>query len=406
MTPSRGRTPSPVDLPVALTVAGSDSGGGAGIQADLQTMAANRAFGTSVVTAVTAQNTTGVASSHVLPLKEIEAQYDAVTDDFDVRAAKTGMLATAEVVETVARWTREAAFPVVVDPVMVAESGDRLLTPAAEEAYEQLVAAATLVTPNADEAAVLTDIDPTTPDEQAAAGETLVNMGAGAALVKGGHGDGKTVHDTLVTPHGTETFTHPRVATADTHGSGCTLSSAIAARLAHGEELTAAVEQATGFMERAVRYAHDVGEGAGPVNHLVDLRNDASREQTREAVAGLAARLDGVETTGIAGATPYAETAEDVFCVEDGDATFGECGLATALLSAREAAPSMRFAVETPPRFGEVADELNVPVTDRPDGGAFDVDVTAVVGDETTRFVGSDPDTVVNAVHDAAEAAE
>ena len=140
MTPSRGRTPSPVDLPVALTVAGSDSGGGAGIQADLQTMAANRAFGTSVVTAVTAQNTTGVASSHVLPLEEIEAQYDAVTDDFDVRAAKTGMLATAEVVETVARWTREAAFPVVVDPVMVAESGDRLLTPAAEEAYEQLVA--------------------------------------------------------------------------------------------------------------------------------------------------------------------------------------------------------------------------------------------------------------------------
>jgi hypothetical protein len=116
--------------------------------------------------------------------------------------------------------------------------------------------------------------------------------------------------------------------------------------------------------------------------------------------------LDGVETTGIAGATPYAETAEDVLCVEDGDATFGECGLATALLSAREAAPSMRFAVETPPRFGEVADELNVPVTDRPDGGAFDVDVTAVVGDETTRFVGSDPDTLVNAVHDAAEAVE
>ncbi|PSQ23971.1 bifunctional hydroxymethylpyrimidine kinase/phosphomethylpyrimidine kinase [Halobacteriales archaeon QS_9_67_17] len=374
MTPSRGRTPSPVDLPVALTVAGSD--------------------------------TTGVASSHVLPMEEIEAQYDAVTGDFDVRAAKTGMLATTEVVETVARWTREAAFPVVVDPVMVAESGDRLLTPAAEEAYEQLVAAATLVTPNADEAVVLTGIDPTTPDEQAAAGEKLVNMGAGAALVKGGHGDGETVHDTLVTPHGTETFTHPRVATADTHGSGCTLSSAVAARLAHGEELTAAVEQATGFMERAVRYAHDVGDGAGPVNHLVDLRNDARREQTREAVAGLAAQLDGIETTGVAGATPYAETAEDVLCTEDGDATFGECGLATALLSAREAAPSMRFAVETPPRFGEVASELDVPVTDHPDEDVFDGGVAAVVNDEATRFVGSDPDAVVNAVREAAEAAE
>jgi len=279
MTANGRRTPAPTTRPVALTVAGSDSGGGAGIQADLKTMDATGAFAASVVTAVTAQNTRGVESTHVLPVDDIAAQYDAVTGDFDVRAAKTGMLATAEVVERVARWTREAPFPVVVDPVMVAASGDRLLSEDAEDAYEELVAAATLVTPNTAEAAVLTGIDPGTPDEQAAAGERLLEMGAGAALVTGGHAGGETVHDVLVTPQGTTTHAGPRVATDATHGSGCTLSAAVAARLATGADLPEAVEGAVEFVRRAVRHAHDIGGGPGAVNHLVDLRDGAGDEQ-------------------------------------------------------------------------------------------------------------------------------
>jgi len=278
MMPDGRRTPAPTERPVALTVAGSDSGGGAGVQADLKTMEATGAFATSVVTAVTAQHTRGVESTHVLPLEEIAAQYDAVTEDFDVRAAKTGMLATAEVVEAVARWTREAPFPVVVDPVMVAESGDRLLSADAEDAYEELVAAATLVTPNTAEAAVLTGIDPETPDEQATAGERLLELGAGAALVTGGHAGGEAITDVLVTPQGTTAHAGPRVATDATHGSGCTLSSAVAARLAAGADLADAVDDAVAFVGRAIRYGHDVGEGPGAVNHLVDLRDGAADE--------------------------------------------------------------------------------------------------------------------------------
>ncbi|AGN00707.1 phosphomethylpyrimidine kinase [Salinarchaeum sp. Harcht-Bsk1] len=266
------QAPSPTEPPVALSIAGSDSGGGAGIQADLQTMAAHGVYGTTAITAVTAQNTRGVEDSHVLPVEVVEAQYDAVLSDFDVKAIKTGMLATTPIVEAVADRVADAGLPAVVDPVMVATSGDRLLTEDAEAAYEDLIAEATLVTPNADEASVLTGTEVTGRESAERAGDALLEMGADAALIKGGHVAGDPIRDVLVTPERTQVFEHGRVDTEATHGSGCALSSAIAALLARGEPLDAAVGEGTDFLERAVRHHYDVGQGPGAVNHLVDLR--------------------------------------------------------------------------------------------------------------------------------------
>jgi hydroxymethylpyrimidine kinase/phosphomethylpyrimidine kinase len=366
------RRPAPTEKPVVLTIAGSDSGGGAGIQADLKTIEATGGFGTSAVTAVTAQNTTGVASSHVLPLEELEAQLDAVLSDFDVRAAKTGMLATAEVVETVADYAADFEFPLVVDPVMVAATGDRLLTEAAEEAYEDLIAEATVVTPNADEAAVLTDVEPEDEAGARLAGQRVLTMGADAALVKGGHIPGDEVLDVLVTEEAIETARHPRIDTDATHGSGCTLSAAIATRLARGEPLVDAVGRSVDFMERAVRYHHDVGRGPGAVHHLVDLRNDAARDETAERVTDIVEWFveENVRPLvpevgmNVVAATPYAEEPGDAAAVDgritktlDGIAPnrgvrFGASShVARFLLGAREYHPRFRFAVNC--RFDE-----------------------------------------------------
>jgi len=278
----------PITAPVALTIAGSDSGGGAGIQADLKTMTRHGVFGTSVVTATTAQHTRGVEDVRPVEPEHVTSQYDAVIDDFAVGAVKTGMLATAPIVETVADALAGFEGPVVVDPVMVAATGDRLLSPAAEDAYDDLIAAATLVTPNADEAAVLIGEPIETPEDAERAGRELVDRGVDAALIKGGHlddgddGSGETVIDTLViagenTRIGSENdgeavsirFENPRIDTDATHGSGCTLSSAIAARLARGESLGDAVGAAVGEMHEAVRRGYDVGKGPGPVNPTV-----------------------------------------------------------------------------------------------------------------------------------------
>jgi hydroxymethylpyrimidine/phosphomethylpyrimidine kinase len=360
------RTHAPVDPPVALTVAGTDSGGGAGVGADLQTMAAHGVFGTSVVTATTAQNTHEVADTNVLPVEHVRAQYRAVADDFDVRAVKTGMLATAPVVEAVADLLADLDAPAVVDPVMVAASGDRLLSAAAEDAYDDLLAAATLATPNADEAGVLAGGEVATADDARWAGEAIRETGADAVLVKGGHLDGDEVVDTLVTADGVERFTHPRVATDATHGSGCVLSSAVAARLASGTALDAAVGATTRFLERAVRYGADVGRGPGAVNPLVDLRDDAAREPTAEAVAALARSAAGRDVRplvpdrglSVVGATPSAETTDDVAALDgrvvrtrDGVARVGGVRFgstdptARALVDTRESAPDLRFAV-------------------------------------------------------------
>ena len=310
--------------PVALTVAGSDSGGGAGIQADLKTMEARGVFGTSAVTSVTAQHTRGVESTHVLPVAEVDAQISAVRDDFDVGAVKTGMLATEPIVDCVTDHVRDWEIPAVVDPVMVATSGDRLLASAAEQAYEDLVASATVVTPNADEAAVLTGISVDDEAAMRAAGTALVEMGATAALVKGGHVDTGDVVDLLVTGSETHRFESERVDTDATHGSGCTLSSAIAAELARGESLVESVAAGIDLMRRAVRYPLDVGEGPGSVHHLVGLRERAARQPTSEAVERVVDRVVAAEARqlvpevgmNVAGATPYAEATAEVAAVE------------------------------------------------------------------------------------------
>jgi hydroxymethylpyrimidine/phosphomethylpyrimidine kinase len=258
---------------VALTIAGSDSGGGAGIQADLKTFHQFGVFGTTVVCAVTAQNTRGVTAWEALPASLVAAQIDAVAVDLPPGGVKTGMLGSAELVATVADGITRHGLPhYVLDPVMVATSGDRLLEPLAERLIvERLVPLAMLVTPNLDEARILVEDDVTTPDAMERAGRSLLRRGAKAALIKGGHLAGDHVVDVLVTPNGARRYTHPRIATRSTHGTGCTLSAAITAGLALGRPLEQAVEDALDFVHRAIAAAPGLGadSGHGPLNHFV-----------------------------------------------------------------------------------------------------------------------------------------
>lgn len=368
---TQSRRSSPVEAPVVLTIAGSDSGGGAGIQADIKTIEALGGFATSAITNVTAQNTRGVESTHAVPTEEINAQIEAVVDDFDVLAIKTGMLGTRAIVETVTEYVADLEIPTVVDPVMVATSGDRLLEPAAEAAYEGLIEQSTVVTPNADEAAVLTDVTPESASSASAAGRSIVDLGADAALVKGGHVPGDDVVDVLVTSDDEIEFHHSRIETEATHGSGCTLSSAIATRIALGDEVREAVEFAVEFMESAVRYSLDVGTGPGSVHHMVDIRERASRNPTAESVEGIvdwlveqdASSLVPEVGLNVVGATPYAESIDQTAAVE-GRITRTHSGIrpnrgvrfaasshvARFLLAAREIDPALRFAVNV--RFG------------------------------------------------------
>jgi len=258
-------------MKIALTIAGSDSGGGAGIQADLKTFHQFGVFGTSVLVAVTAQNTLGVTAVHAIPTHTVSAQIDAVAVDLPPDSFKTGMLATAELVELVAAAIRQHGFAnYVLDPVMVATSGDRLLDPDAERTVRDLlVPLATVVTPNLDEAAILVQhaVESVTSMEEA--GRRLIGMGAAAALIKGGHlADGELV-DVFVTRDGIRRFEHARIHTTSTHGTGCTLSSGIAAGLALGRHLTTAVADALGFVHRAIAAAPGLGSGHGPLNHFV-----------------------------------------------------------------------------------------------------------------------------------------
>jgi hydroxymethylpyrimidine/phosphomethylpyrimidine kinase len=261
---------NPPHLPIALTIAGSDSGGGAGIQADLKTFHAFGVFGTSALTAVTAQNTRGVTAIHPIPLDVVRAQIDAVAEDLPPAAFKTGMLATKALVETVSRAIREHRLPnYVMDPVMVATSGDRLLDADAEKALmEDLLPLATLVTPNLHEAGILTGEPISTLEEMRGAAGRLVEMGAGAALVKGGHlGTGEAV-DLLWDGAQEWRWRRLRMETPHTHGTGCTLSAAAAACLARGLPLREAVDHAVDFVARAISTAPGLGGGHGPVNHF------------------------------------------------------------------------------------------------------------------------------------------
>ena len=258
-------------MKIALTIAGSDSGGGAGIQADLKTFHQFGVFGTSVITAVTAQNTIGVRAWEPVPVELVTRQLDAVADDLPPGAVKSGMLGSAPLVEAVADGIARRRLPnYVLDPVMVATSGDRLLERDAERLIVQrLMPLAALVTPNLDEAAVLVGGSVRTPDDMERAARKLVQLGAGAALVKGGHLAGEEVVDVLVTDGTVRRFIRPRIATTSTHGTGCTLSAAVAAGLALGRPLERAVEDALDFVHRAIAAAPGLGQGHGPLNHFV-----------------------------------------------------------------------------------------------------------------------------------------
>ncbi|MFP3939266.1 MAG: bifunctional hydroxymethylpyrimidine kinase/phosphomethylpyrimidine kinase [Thermoanaerobaculia bacterium] len=272
--------------PRCLTVAGSDSGGGAGIQADLKTFAAHGCYGMSAVTAITAQNTRVVTAVHPVPPEMVAAQIDAVFDDLGVDAVKIGMLADAAIVRAVAaslrRWCHGGSPPVVLDPVMVAKSGDSLLADEAVEALvEELLPLARLVTPNLPEARRMTGAPAESDAERVAAARKLAARaarGSGgsdspgtAVLLKGGHGEGDEVEDLLVEPGDggrVHRFRHRRIATQAIHGTGCTLSSAIAARLAGGEPLARSVEGAIDYLQGAMSAAYPLGSGHGPVDHL------------------------------------------------------------------------------------------------------------------------------------------
>ncbi len=263
---------------IALTIAGSDSGGGAGIQADLKTFHQFGVFGTSVLVAVTAQNTCGVSGVHAIPVDTVRQQLAAVAADLFPHAVKSGMLATAELVHAVAESIIAHQLPhYVLDPVMVATSGDRLLHRDAERSMaERLVPLATLVTPNLDEARLLVEDTVETVEQMERAGRALLRMGAAAALVKGGHGSGAEVVDVLVTDHGVARFGHPRLDTTSTHGTGCTLSSAVTAGLARGRDLERAVADALEFVHHAMATAPGLGRGHGPLNHFTPPPADAS----------------------------------------------------------------------------------------------------------------------------------
>jgi len=261
-----------VELPIALTIAGSDSGGGAGIQADLKTFQAFGVFGTSVITAVTAQNTRGVSAIHPIPVEIVEAQIEAVSTDLRPAALKTGMLASSDLVETVARALGAHALEgYVMDPVMVATSGDRLLEADAEDSLRsELLPLARLVTPNIEEAAILTGQAVENVEDMNAAARRLVELGATAALVTGGHLRGDAV-DVLWDGYEARQWSRPRVETRHTHGTGCTLSAAITAGLARGDGLVHAIDRAARYVHRAIVEAPGLGDGRGPVNHFVPV---------------------------------------------------------------------------------------------------------------------------------------
>jgi len=262
----------------ALTIAGSDSGGGAGIQADLKTFSALGVYGASVITALTAQNTREVRAIHPVPLDFIASQIDTVCDDIKFDAVKIGMLGTSEIIEVVAKGIeRNRLTNVVLDPVMIAKSGDALLQDDAISMLRTaLVPKALIVTPNLPEAGVLLDRpEPANEDDMAKAAEDIHKLGAGNVLVKGGHLEGDTNTDILYDGNGFYRFSHQRIDTQNTHGTGCTLSSAIAALLAKGVDLAQATNIATDYIHTAIAGSDslNVGEGHGPVHHFHALWN-------------------------------------------------------------------------------------------------------------------------------------
>ena len=259
-------------IPKAMTIAGSDSGGGAGIQADLKTFAALGVYGTSVLTAVTAQNTIGVTAIHEIPIDVIGAQIDSVITDIGADAVKTGMLANSDIIECVADLLGRHQVPwLVVDPVMVAKSGDSLLRDDAVEALvTRLIPLASVVTPNIPEAEALTGLTISSEEQVRRAARTIVEMGAQCVVVKGGHREGPAA-DLFYDGSRFQEFSAPRIDTPNTHGTGCTFASAIAAGLAKGMSVIDAVALAKDYVTQAILHSFPVGHGHGPLNHFYKL---------------------------------------------------------------------------------------------------------------------------------------
>jgi hydroxymethylpyrimidine/phosphomethylpyrimidine kinase len=254
----------------ALTIAGSDSGGGAGIQADLKTFAAHGVYGTSAITAITAQNTLGVSAIHNVPADIVLAQIEAVASDIGTDAVKTGMLSTAAIVEAVAAAIADLDLPrVVVDPVMVAKGGARLLDDEAIETMKaELLPRAMVITPNAAEAAALLGDEVRTLDQARAAARRLKAFGSGAVIVKGGHLESQYAVDILFDGTDLVELRSLRIATTSTHGTGCTFASAIAANLALGLSLRESAQRAKDYVVEAIRHAPRIGGGHGPLAHF------------------------------------------------------------------------------------------------------------------------------------------
>ena len=257
----------------ALTIAGSDSGGGAGIQADLKTFTVLGVYGTSALTAITAQNTTGVHGVYPLAPEAVQAQLDAVLSDIGTDAAKTGMLFDVPIIQVVAdAVTHHGVRNLVLDPVMIAKGGQPLLLPQAQTALRDLLLPlAAVVTPNLPEAEALTGLTITNKAQMLAAGYRLLSLGARAAVIKGGHLEGQPADDVLVTPDGELWLEAERVESRHTHGTGCTFSAAITAGLAQGLSIEGAVTRAKAFITLAIRKAPGLGAGHGPTNHLAWL---------------------------------------------------------------------------------------------------------------------------------------
>jgi hydroxymethylpyrimidine/phosphomethylpyrimidine kinase len=259
-------------IPTAMTIAGSDSGGGAGIQADLKTFAALGVYGTSTLTAITAQNTLRVTAVHEIPTNIIAAQIEAVITDIGADAVKTGMLSSSAIVEVVAQeLKRHRVEALVIDPVMVAKSGDPLLQKEAVEALRsKLVPMAAVVTPNIPEAEVLTGMKIASPEDMRQAAEQIIQMGARGVVVKGGHLEGPAT-DLFYDGSRFQEFTAPRINTGNTHGTGCTFASAIAAGLARGMSAIDSVAQAKEYVTEAIRRSFPIGQGHGPLSHFYKL---------------------------------------------------------------------------------------------------------------------------------------
>lgn len=266
-------TPNSTGWPAALTIAGSDSGGGAGIQADLKTFAAHGVYGTSAITALTAQNTLGVTGIHVVPDDFVTAQIEAVANDLGCQAVKTGMLANARIVEAVAAAIESLELPnLVVDPVMVAKSGDHLLDEEAVHALRwTLLRLARVVTPNIPEAEVLAKMPVKTLDDMREAARRIAMLKPGAVVIKGGHMAGPEVVDLLFEHGEFHEFVSPRIEGRNTHGTGCTFAAAIAAHLAKGAALKDAVREAKAYVAGAMRPGIPLGGGHRPLNHFWKL---------------------------------------------------------------------------------------------------------------------------------------